>query len=90
MKEVSLVIICFFALLQLNGQEITNYTTSEGLLDNFVECLDVDSDDNIWFGTSIGLQMFDGESWVSYNTTDYPDMVHDNIKVNNGIVNINS
>ncbi|MBT5148028.1 MAG: T9SS type A sorting domain-containing protein [Flavobacteriales bacterium] len=88
MKKFSLVIICFFAFSQLDGQEITNYTTSEGLLDNFVECLDVDSDDNIWFGTSIGLQMFDGESWIAYNTTDYPGMVHDNIKViramNNG------
>ena len=87
-KRYSLLIICYYTLVQINGQVITNYTTSEGLLDNFVECLDVDSQDNIWFGTSMGLQMFDGDNWVTYNTTDYPDMVSDNIKViramNNG------
>ena len=88
MKRYTLVLIACFTLYQLHAQVITNYTTSEGLLDNFVECLDVDFQDNIWFGTSIGLQMFDGENWMTYNTTDYPDMVHDNIKViramNNG------
>ena len=87
-KRYLLLIICYYTLVQINGQVITNYTTSEGLIDNFVECLDVDSQDNIWFGTSMGLQMFDGENWVTYNTTDYPDMVGDNIKViramNNG------
>jgi ligand-binding sensor domain-containing protein len=87
-KRYSLLIICYYTLVQINGQVITNYTTSDGLIDNFVECLDVDSQDNIWFGTSMGLQMFDGENWVTYNTTDYPDMVGDNIKViramNNG------
>ena len=88
MKKYILVIIGFLTLIQLNGQVITNYTTTEGLLDNFVECLDVDAQDNVWFGTSMGLQMFDGESWETYNTTNYPEMVHDNIKViramNNG------
>lgn len=89
-KSYTLLIICFYTLVQIHGQVITNYTTSEGLLDNFVECLDVDSQDNIWFGTSMGLQMFDGDNWVTYNTADYPDMVSDNIKViramNNGDV----
>ena len=72
MKKSILVIIGFLTLIQLNGQVITNYTTTEGLLDNFVECLDVDAQGNVWFGTSMGLQMFDGESWVTYNTTNYP------------------
>jgi ligand-binding sensor domain-containing protein len=88
MKKYILVIMGFLTLIQLNGQVITNYTTTEGLLDNFVECLDVDAQNNVWFGTSMGLQMFDGESWETYNTTNYPEMVHDNIKViramNNG------
>jgi len=88
MKRYTLVLIASFTLFQLYAQVITNYTTSEGLLDNYVECLDVDLQDNIWFGTSLGLQMFDGENWISYITSDYPDMVSDNIKViramNNG------
>jgi ligand-binding sensor domain-containing protein len=81
MKKYALVVIGFVSLFQLNGQVITNYTTSEGLLDNYVECVDVDLQNHIWFGTSVGLQMFDGENWMSYTTTEYPNMVSDNIKV---------
>ncbi|MDG2312024.1 MAG: T9SS type A sorting domain-containing protein [Flavobacteriales bacterium] len=81
MKKYALVVIGFVSLFQLNGQVITNYTTSEGLLDNYVECVDVDLQNHIWFGTSVGLQMFDGEDWMSYTTTEYPNMVSDNIKV---------
>ena len=88
MKRYTLVLISLVTLIQINGQVITNYTTAEGLLDNFVECLDIDAEDNIWFGTSMGLQMYDGENWVTYNTSNYPDMVSENIKViramNNG------
>ena len=81
-------LISFFFLINSNAQTITNYTTADGLLDNFVECIDVDISDNIWFGTSIGAQMFDGTNWTSYNMTAYPGMVSNNIKVitamNNG------
>ena len=73
---------------QLSAQTITNYTTADGLVSDFVECIAVDINDNIWFGTSIGAQMFDGTIWTSYNTANYPGMVSDNIKVitamNNG------
>tara|TARA_B100000780_G_scaffold230086_1_gene169773 strand:- start:138 stop:1367 length:1230 start_codon:yes stop_codon:yes gene_type:complete len=81
MKGYSLLLMFFFIQIQLHGQVIVNYTTSDGLLDNFVECLDVDAQNNIWFGTSVGLQMFDGDNWMTYNTTSYPEMVSDNIKV---------
>ena len=81
-------LISFLFLINSNAQTITNYTTTDGLLDNFVECIDVDNNDNIWFGTSIGAQMFDGANWISYNMTTYPGMVSNNIKVitamNNG------
>ena len=81
-------LISFLLLINSNAQTITNYTTTDGLLDNFVECIDVDNNDNIWFGTSIGAQMFDGTNWNSFNMTVYPGMASDNIKVmtamNNG------
>ena len=87
MKLFSFIISCLF-LLNSNAQTITNYTTTDGLLDNFVECIYVDINDNIWFGTSVGAQMFDGTNWTSYNMTAYPGMVSNNIKVitamNNG------
>ena len=88
MKKYALVVLGFVTLLQLNAQVITNYTTSEGLLDNYVECLDVDPQDNLWFGTSVGLQMFDGENWMTYITTDYPNMVSDNMLQKNCFANL--
>ena len=88
MKKFALIVLGCATLFQFHAQVITNYTTSEGLLDNFVECLDIDAENHLWFGTSVGLQMFNGENWVTYTTTDDPDMVSDNIKViramNNG------
>ena len=86
MKQLIILSISIVAL-QLGAQTITNYTTAEGLLDNFVECIDVDVNDNIWLGTSIGVQMFDGSSLAVYNVATYPGMLSDNIKCITAISN---
>ena len=78
MKKTLLLTMSVIAL-QMNAQTITNYTTADGLLSDFVECIDVDVNDNIWFGTSVGIQKFDGINWVSYTTAD--GLVNDNVKV---------
>jgi len=78
MKKILLLIISVIAL-QLNAQTITNYYTSDGLLSEFVECIEADMNDNIWFGTSVGIQKFDGTNWTAYTTAD--GLVNDNIKV---------
>ena len=80
MKKLIILLISIVAL-QLNAQTITNYTTADGLLSDFVECIDVDINDNVWFGTSIGVQMFDGSSLAVYDVANYPGMLSDNIKV---------
>ena len=69
--------------LQLGAQTITNYTTTEGLISDFVECIDVDVYDNIWFGTSLGAQGFNQSvsSWETYNLAGpLSGMVSENIK----------
>ena len=69
--------------MQLSAQTITNYTTADGLLDNFVECIDVDVNDNLWFGTSVGAQGFNQSvsSWETYNLAGpLSGMVSENIK----------
>ncbi len=73
---------------QLGAQNITNYTISDGLLDNFIECINVDVDNNIWFGTSVGVQMYDPliPEWTNFNMTTYPDLVSNNIKVINSTI----
>jgi ligand-binding sensor domain-containing protein len=78
MKKILLIMLSAFAL-QLNAQTITNYTTADGLLSNFVECIEADVNDNIWFGTSVGVQKFDGSNWTAYTTAD--GLVNDNVKV---------
>ena len=62
MKKILLLIMSVIAL-HLNAQTITNYTTADGLLSNFVECIEVDVNDNIWFGTSVGAQGFNPSSF---------------------------
>ena len=82
MKLFSFLISSLF-LINSNAQTITNYTTADGLLDNFVECIDIDVNDNVWFGTSLGAQGFNQSvsSWETYNLTGpLSGMVSENIK----------
>ena len=82
MKKKMILIISVIAL-QINAQTITNYTTADGLISDFVECIDVDANDNIWFGTSVGAQGFNPSSfsWETYNLAGpLSGMVSENIK----------
>jgi len=89
MSKNLLLIIVIFCSLSLGAQTIINYTTADGLVSDFVECIAVDINDNIWFGTSNGAQMFDGTNWTSYNTSNYPLMPSNNIKVISAMSNGN-
>ena len=82
-------LISFLFLINSNAQTITNYTTADGLLDNFVECINVDVDDNIWFGTSVGFQKYDPSTpdWTNFDIANYPNMVSNSIKQINSTLN---
>ena len=86
MKKLIILLMSIVAL-QLEAQTITNYTTTDGLISDFVECIDVDINDNVWLGTSIGVQMFDGSSLAVYDVANYPGMLSDNIKVITAMTN---
>ena len=88
MKELIILLMSIVAL-QLGAQTITNYTTTDGLMDNFVECINVDVDDNIWFGTSVGFQKYDPSTpdWTNFDIANYPDMVSNSIKQINSTLN---
>jgi len=86
MKKLIILLMSIVAL-QLDAQTITNYSTADGLLSDFVECIDVDINDNVWLGTSIGVQMFDGSSLAVYDVANYPGMLSDNIKVITAMAN---
>ena len=81
MKKIILITMSLM-VQQLSAQTITNYTTTDGLISDFVECIDVDINDNIWFGTSVGAQRFNPpSSWETYNLAGpLSGMVSENIK----------
>ena len=44
----------------------TLYSEVDGLVNNYVQCIDKDANGTMWFGTRGGVSSFDGESWTSY------------------------
>ena len=69
MKLLKFYIVIFFSYA-LSAQDFTNYLEADGLLDNSVNCVSVDADDHVWFGTNSGVAFFDGSTWESYTTDD--------------------
>jgi len=61
------------------AQTFTNYTTADGLLSNNVNCLSIDANDNIWFGTQAGISFFDDILFTSYTTTSHPGLADNNV-----------
>lgn len=46
------------------------YTPAEGLTGGTINAIVIDSDDNKWFATSKGVNLFDNQIWQTYTTTD--------------------
>jgi ligand-binding sensor domain-containing protein/signal transduction histidine kinase len=49
-----------------DGQSFTNFTSSNGLIHNLINCITEDSRGNIWFGTYGGISVYDGRSFRNY------------------------
>ena len=49
-----------------NGDDWTQYATTDGLANNTVNALSEDPDGSIWMGTNNGLSHFDGDTWTNY------------------------
>ncbi len=73
-------LLCALTFFGAQAQTITNYTTADGLISDNVNCVDVDAADNVWFGTQLGVSMFDGTTWTNYESGTYPDMIDNNIQ----------
>jgi ligand-binding sensor domain-containing protein len=69
-RFLSILLILF--AFTTNAQVIfTNYTTSNGLPDNFVNGgVAVDTNNNIWVGTIAGVAKYNHVNWTTYTTTD--------------------
>lgn len=64
----------------ITAQIITNYTTADGLLADNVNCVDVDANDAIWFGTQSGVSVLNGSIWTNYTTATAPGLVDNTIQ----------
>ena len=70
MKLKLTIVFSTFLAIGTFAQTFTNYTSTDGLLSDNVNCLDTDASNNLWFGTQNGVSMFDGATWLGYTTAD--------------------
>jgi ligand-binding sensor domain-containing protein len=93
MKKITISIISACLLIistTISAQTFTNYTTSNGLPHNNVNCLVEDTAGNMWFGTQDGIAKFDGVgTWTYFTTTSHPLLV-DNVITAIGVDNDNN
>ncbi len=59
-------------LWNISSQTYSKYTTTEGLADQNVKDVFIDNTGNIWFGTTEGVQCYDGSTWTTYNAANSP------------------
>ncbi|OYD15408.1 hypothetical protein CH333_05790 [candidate division WOR-3 bacterium JGI_Cruoil_03_44_89] len=53
------------------GNHWTDYTTADGLADNWVTRIAIDASNNKWFATKWdGMSKFDGAGWTNYDVSD--------------------
>lgn len=76
-KVYFLLLYCFcinlqFAYSQLNEADFEQYTVLNGLSDNNVNCIAQDDLGYIWVGTEMGLNSFDGNSFVHHFSNTKP------------------
>ncbi len=72
MKNILITTFSLILLLtgfSLKSQNFTNYTTTDGLPDNYI-CggVAVDAANNKWFGTAAGVAKYDNATWTVYTT----------------------
>lgn len=79
MKKIQFILFIFISTNSI-GQTFTNYTTSDGLIDNNVLCASVADSGVIWFGTQNGISKFDGNTWTNFDKSSHPNLIDNTIK----------
>jgi ligand-binding sensor domain-containing protein len=69
-----------------NGKSWHTLTDKDGLVDDRVYSMLIDSHKKMWFGTEAGVSRFDGKSWISYTKKDglVEDLVRSIIEARDG------
>ncbi len=73
MKKISLFktilkfLLLFMSAMNVYAQgTLTQFTREDGLLDNWIYSIAVDSNDVVWVGSENGVSWYDGNSWEKY------------------------
>jgi ligand-binding sensor domain-containing protein len=75
-----LVLLLLFPITT-KAQKWTNYKTSDGLVDDYIQAIAFGSQGNAWIGTGGGVSKFDGTSWTNY-TISNSGLATDRVKRN--------
>ncbi|MFZ4399474.1 MAG: two-component regulator propeller domain-containing protein [Bacteroidales bacterium] len=67
--KLIVIFIFFLNIPGVNSQNFTNYTTTNGLPDNFVTGIAIDTNNIKWISTASGVAKFNDTAWTSYTTT---------------------
>lgn len=78
--KYTLLTASLFLIGSLFSQTFTNYTTADGLVSNSVNCVDVDANNDVWFGTQSGVSVFDGTTWTTHSTTTDAGFIDNNVQ----------
>lgn len=62
------------------AQTITNYSTTDGLVNNSVSCLSIAPNGDIWFGTQEGVSHFGNNTWITHDTASGVGFVHNTVQ----------
>ncbi|MBN1925051.1 MAG: hypothetical protein JW798_04380 [Prolixibacteraceae bacterium] len=84
-KQLLAILLLFYSLtgytLQ-SGASFKRYSTKEGLSNNWVRCVYHDSYGYMWFGTSSGLNRFDGAKFKIYKPVFTDSLEQGNVTIN--------
>jgi len=60
------------------NEEFVQFSTKDGLVNNWVNAIDHDEDGTLWIGTQGGISCYDGKGFINFTTTD--GLVHNGIR----------
>ncbi len=75
-KTILKFLLLFMSAMNVYAQgTLTQFTSADGLLDNWIYSIAVDSNDVVWVGSENGVSWYDGNYWEKYTK-----MLHDPIR----------
>ncbi|MBA2501189.1 MAG: histidine kinase [Chitinophagaceae bacterium] len=63
---ISFLANLFCIAQSFNEKDFIHYTIKDGLVDNYITCLQQDEQGYMWIGTDVGLCSFDGNAFATY------------------------